>query len=166
MKAWGSQRHQQARRARAAGCQVGQALVDDVVARQRQIGEPAAEVVRISEGEMNVEVEAYARREGVRSAQINSRFAQSPVSAERGAAGADTRDQARQQDVRDVLPRAVARAAAAGPGRGADRVRRWTSARPWDGKAMTNRVLIPASRRDQWIELCEESLRYVAGGAS
>ena len=37
---------------------------------------------------------------------------------------------------------------------------------PGTGKPMTNRVLIPASRRDQWIELCEESLRYVSGGAS
>ena len=34
---------------------------------------------------------------------------------------------------------------------------------PGTGKPMTNRVLIPASRQEQWIELCEESLRYVSG---
>jgi hypothetical protein len=37
---------------------------------------------------------------------------------------------------------------------------------PGTGKPMTNRVLIPASRKEQWIELCEESLRYVSGAGS
>ena len=34
---------------------------------------------------------------------------------------------------------------------------------PGTGKPMKNRVLIPDSRRAHWIELCEESLRYVSG---
>ena len=37
---------------------------------------------------------------------------------------------------------------------------------PGTGKPMTNRVLIPAFRQEQWIELCEESLRYVSGAGS
>jgi hypothetical protein len=32
---------------------------------------------------------------------------------------------------------------------------------PGTGKPMANRVLIPASRKDSWIALCEESQAYM-----
>ena len=34
---------------------------------------------------------------------------------------------------------------------------------PGNGKFMKDRVLIPVSKRETWISLCEESMRYAMG---
>ena len=55
-----------------------------------------------------------------------------------------------------LTPARVAELIAAGKGSAFD---------PGTGKPMSDRILIPESRREDWIALCEESSRYEGSGS-